>query len=619
MVIQTDRGRIWRLSNFREAYLESEKRFQSLFEINHLAILIIDPLNGSIVEANSAACSFYGYTRDILTTKNISDINVLSPNEISKKMQEAQKGQKKVFNFPHRLASGEIRFVEVHSSPIVYAGREMLYSMIHDITELQWDVIEKKKLEKEVGQKDAYFRQLFDYSPLAIAILDNTGRFMDVNSAFTKLFQFQAQEIQGHLLSQQIAKGMAGAKSNIAMLRQGQYIREETVRRRKDGTLVNVAVLGFPIFVDNKQTGMYAIYEDITDRKRAERILQESEERYRKLVENSPDGIIVHHHGRILFVNTVALQIVGAKSKEEMLQKSIYDYICPEHRGLALNRVRQIKEEGNSPSLVEYRLLRADASIVEVEARGTQLIFAGETSIQTTIREITERKRELYRASSFQKHRLETTFPLEAAAKLEMIYLPLQVISGDFYHFHKVDESKVVGILGDVAGKGITAALSISGLKVLFYEIASQTSEPLAILSYLNKEVTRHFDNDYVAATCFTFDFTKRILTITSAGINTYSHYQKGIYCVEDTLKGSYLGMFEDSSFETKEIAFCPGDRFYFYTDGLVEVIGANLLTQKWVKKSTITEQRMYLEKQLKKPQNLIDDATWLSIEINNA
>lgn len=462
----------------------------------------------------------------------------------------------------------------------------------------------------------AYFRQLFDNSPLAIAILDNAGRFVEVNKSFVEYFQYQEDEVKGQYVSQLIAKGLEGEKTYLGMIKTGQYIRKETVRRRKDGSLINVSMLGLPVYVDNKHMAIFAIYEDITERKNADKILQESEERYRKLVEDSPDGIIVNRHGRILYVNTAAVHILGAMEKSELLQKNIYDLILPEQRETALNRSKKIIEDESSSSMAEFKFLRADNSVVEVEIRGTYLIYEGEPAIQSTIRDITERKRDLYKASAFQKHRLETRFPLENTADLEIIYLPVQMISGDFFHFYKVDNSRVVGILGDVTGKGITAALSISGLKVLFFEIVSQIIHPLDILNYLNKEVARHLENDYVAAVCFSFDFVQNALTVASAGINNYSHYKKGIYCVEETIQGSYLGMFADSIFETREINFSSGDRFYFYTDGLEQVMGGSQRSHSWVKKPTIYEQRIYLEKQLKKPKNLLDDATWLAIEI---
>jgi len=121
----------------------SESRYRSIFENRHTVMLIIDPSDGSILDANPAACRFYGYDHKTLTGMNISGINTLSPDEIAAEMARARGEQRNHFHFPHRLASGEIREVEVYSGPITIEGKELLYSIITDITE-------KRQAEEEL-------------------------------------------------------------------------------------------------------------------------------------------------------------------------------------------------------------------------------------------------------------------------------------------------------------------------------------------------------------------------------------------------------------------------------------------------------------------------------------
>ncbi|MEW6497250.1 MAG: PAS domain S-box protein, partial [Cyanobacteriota bacterium] len=96
----------------------SEERFRAMFEKSHAIKLIIDPESGAIVDANPAALSFYGYSRSELLTKTIVDINTLSPEQIKIEMRRVQSEERHYFLFQHRLASGEVRDVEVYSSPI---------------------------------------------------------------------------------------------------------------------------------------------------------------------------------------------------------------------------------------------------------------------------------------------------------------------------------------------------------------------------------------------------------------------------------------------------------------------------------------------------------------------
>ncbi|MDV7339540.1 EAL domain-containing protein [Terasakiella sp. A23] len=114
---------------------ESEKRYRQLFQGCQAAFLIIDPEDGKIVDANKAACEFYGYDLSDLLDKKISDINTLSPEEVSSEMALAKEERRTHFYFKHQVADGSIRHVEVHSGPLDVDGKAHLYSIIHDISD----------------------------------------------------------------------------------------------------------------------------------------------------------------------------------------------------------------------------------------------------------------------------------------------------------------------------------------------------------------------------------------------------------------------------------------------------------------------------------------------------
>ena len=118
-----------------EAMRQSEARYRSLFQNEYTVMLIIDPENGAIVDANPAAVEFYGWQRDELCRMNISQINLLSQEEVQSKLQQASKGSSNYFVFPHRLADGSHRDVEVVSGPITVEGKSLIYTIVNDITE----------------------------------------------------------------------------------------------------------------------------------------------------------------------------------------------------------------------------------------------------------------------------------------------------------------------------------------------------------------------------------------------------------------------------------------------------------------------------------------------------
>lgn len=114
---------------------EREGRYRSIFESIKAPELLIDPSDGRIVDANQAAVLFYGWSREVLTRKKIMEINTLTPEEIAQEMARAKSQERDHFFFKHRLASGVMRDVEVYSGPITIGEKQLLYSIIHDVTD----------------------------------------------------------------------------------------------------------------------------------------------------------------------------------------------------------------------------------------------------------------------------------------------------------------------------------------------------------------------------------------------------------------------------------------------------------------------------------------------------
>ncbi len=118
-----------------EALKESEERFHAMFEKHHAIMLLVEPESGNIIDANQSAEKFYGYNLSQLQLMNIGQINMLPPEQLHKEIQKAATESRTSFNFSHKLSSGEIRSVEVFSTPITVANKILLFSIIHDITE----------------------------------------------------------------------------------------------------------------------------------------------------------------------------------------------------------------------------------------------------------------------------------------------------------------------------------------------------------------------------------------------------------------------------------------------------------------------------------------------------
>ena len=131
----------------------------------------------------------------------------------------------------------------------------------------------------------------------------------------------------------------------------------------------------------------------IAELKRAEEKIRENEERYRSLVELSPDCILVHQGGRILYINPAGVSLLGVSSYEQIIGRSVYEIVPPDRLEIVKARVRKVEEQGVPTSPLEIEYLRFDGRTFIGEARATPIIYEGKRSSQLILRDVTERKR----------------------------------------------------------------------------------------------------------------------------------------------------------------------------------------------------------------------------------
>jgi PAS domain S-box-containing protein len=124
-----------RRKSFEIELAAKEKRFRELFENNKASELIVDPNSGNIIAANKSAQAYYGYTQEEMSQLKLADLNTLSQQQVLAEARKAAAEKESHFQFKHRLKNGELRDVEVYSGPINWDGRQLLYSIIHDITD----------------------------------------------------------------------------------------------------------------------------------------------------------------------------------------------------------------------------------------------------------------------------------------------------------------------------------------------------------------------------------------------------------------------------------------------------------------------------------------------------
>jgi PAS domain S-box-containing protein/putative nucleotidyltransferase with HDIG domain len=142
----------------------------------------------------------------------------------------------------------------------------------------------------------------------------------------------------------------------------------------------------------NRPISWQGIMLDITDRKRAEISLQESEERYHRLFDISPDAITVHGGGKILLVNRAAVSLMGAASPDQLIGKPMLDFVHPDYRQIVIERTHQQIENGKLVPVLEEKFIRLDGTTIDVDVTATPISFQDMVASLVIIRDITERK-----------------------------------------------------------------------------------------------------------------------------------------------------------------------------------------------------------------------------------
>ena len=176
--------------NLQKTVSESEERFRNMFELHRAIMLLIDPDSGEIQDANQSAAIFYGYTRTKLTTMRIDEINQLPHERINSEMKAAVQEKRPYFKFPHRLANGEIRWVEVYSSPIQIRKKRLLFSIIHDITE-------RKMAEDQLSYERNFIDAVLQTMGALVVVTDQHAGIVRFNRACEILSGYRFDEVQG--------------------------------------------------------------------------------------------------------------------------------------------------------------------------------------------------------------------------------------------------------------------------------------------------------------------------------------------------------------------------------------------------------------------------------------
>jgi PAS domain S-box-containing protein len=248
---------------------ESEELFRRLFE-NHSAVkMIIDPDTGDIIDANEAAESFYGWSREQLKHMKVYEINTLPPEEVKKEMEKVRANKRTHFEFRHSRADGSIRDVEVFSSKIDTKEKELLHSIIHDISD-------RKHAEEALLKEKTFSDTMINSLPGIFYLFDEHGSFVRWNRNFEIVSGYSSEEIDKmnplDFFSGE-EKALLGESIQEVLVKGESHVEANFIS--KDGRITPYYFTGLRFISDNRPY-LVGMGIDITERKRAEEELHDS-------------------------------------------------------------------------------------------------------------------------------------------------------------------------------------------------------------------------------------------------------------------------------------------------------------------------------------------------------
>jgi PAS domain S-box-containing protein len=390
-----------------EALKESEERYRSFFENSIDAVLLTSP-DGEILKANAEACRIFDRTEEELCKVGRDGVVDVSDPRLPAALEERIRTGKFKAELTFLRRDGTKFPGEISSAVFKDKGGLIRTSMtIRDITE-------RKRAEEALRESEDRNRDLVENSQDLMCTHDLQGNFLSVNPAPAKLLGYD----QSTILNMNVRDILAPEVRNQF----SSYLDTIQEKGFANGLMLVQTAAGERRVLEYNNTLrtegvsspiVRSIAHDITERWRAEQALRESEEKYRVLVETSPDAITLFDLNlNIIMGNRPALSLYGYERQEEIIGKSVLNYLAPEQLARAREDIAKVLETG-SMGPVEYTLLRQDGTFFVAELKGSLILDREKkpNAILCVSRDITGRKKvEEALRSSEEKYRtiLET-------------------------------------------------------------------------------------------------------------------------------------------------------------------------------------------------------------------
>ncbi|HEU0276076.1 MAG TPA: PAS domain S-box protein [Candidatus Udaeobacter sp.] len=370
-----------------EKLRKSEEKYRDLIEISPDAIYVIDA-NGVCVLGNRAGAELAGLLQNELVGFPVTDTYLPNERHLFQERLKKLKSES-TLRFERKFVRKNREIVPVEVSVSAIRGG-YFQAIVRDISE-------RKRAEEALRVAHENY----------VGLVNSLDGIVWEADAQTFAFTFvspQAAHILGYPVARWIAEPTFWKDHIHPDDRQWatSFCMDATLAKRPhdfeyrmiaaDGRTVWMHDVVTVVVENNQPVRLRGVMLDITERKQAEEALRESEERYRVLVEFSPNSICVHRNGKLLYVNPAGVRLFGATDLAELVGRSVLDFIHPDSLAAVKDRIRQVGE-GETAPLIEEKFVTPNGEVRDVEVTSIPIIYERAPAAQVIIRDITERKR----------------------------------------------------------------------------------------------------------------------------------------------------------------------------------------------------------------------------------
>ena len=326
---------------------------------------------------------------------------------------------------PQRRPDGSQRWLRLNKLP--FHDRD---GRIIGVLGTYEDITELKQANEALHESQALYHSFVEQMPAGVFRKNAEGRYVYVNRWFCKyndepgvkpadfLGKTPEEMCQVYLLhsrsnpQQHIKFTTQGMEDHRLIMRTGRRIDAEEKHVAGDGTERYLRVVKTPVFgPEGRIIGSQGVMFDITEIKRAEEMLRDSDRRFRSLMDNAPDAVYVQTNQRVVYANHATLRLLRAEHPEQLLGQPVLDFVAPEWREMVRQRMQKVNADGGPLPALEEEYLCVDKTRVTVEVTAVPTVFQGEPGALVFVRDITERKRSM-ETIAYERQLLRTLLDL---------------------------------------------------------------------------------------------------------------------------------------------------------------------------------------------------------------